>query len=362
MSRSTEPRRIAARRCVAAAAATLLLAVPSAAAAQSKYPGVGRAATPAEVKAWDIDVRPDFKGLPAGSGSVEKGQQVWEAKCASCHGVFGESNEVFTPLTGGTTAEDIRTGRVRSLTSPDTARTSMMKLSSVSTLWDYVNRAMPWNAPKTLTTEEVYAVVAYMLNLADIVPGDFVLSERNIAEVQRRLPNRDGMTREHGLWDVKGKPDVANVACMKDCAVEARLASALPEHAKGAHGNLADQNRLVGPTRGDGTPAAGAGGGRAKPAGEAPSVTTSPAKLDVSALARQKACLSCHATDKKIVGPAFREVAQRHKGKPEAAAQLAERVRKGSSGNWGPIPMPANPDLSEADARALVQWILDGTS
>ena len=68
------------------------------------YPGIGRAATPKEVAAWDIDVRPDFKGLPTGSGSVAQGQDVWEAKCASCHGIFGESNEVFTPLVGGTTA------------------------------------------------------------------------------------------------------------------------------------------------------------------------------------------------------------------------------------------------------------------
>src|SRR5688572_22767392 len=135
----------------------LLLAVLAAAAlgAQAQgFPGIGRSATPAEVKAWDIDVRPDLQGLPKGSGSVARGQQVWEGKCASCHGVFGESNEVFTPLIGGTTAEDIKAGRVKSLTSPDTPRTTMMKLSTLSTLWDYVNRAMPWNAPKTLTTEE----------------------------------------------------------------------------------------------------------------------------------------------------------------------------------------------------------------
>ena len=69
-----------------------------------KFPGLGRAATPAEVAAWDIDVRPDFKGLPKGSGTAEQGQELWEAKCASCHGVFGESNEVFTPIVGGTTA------------------------------------------------------------------------------------------------------------------------------------------------------------------------------------------------------------------------------------------------------------------
>jgi S-disulfanyl-L-cysteine oxidoreductase SoxD len=325
----------------------LLLAAGNVA-AQGKFPGVGRAATPAEIKAWDIDVRPDFKGLPPGSGSVEKGQHVWEAKCASCHGVFGESNEVFTPLIGGTTAEDIKAGRVKALTSPDTPRTTMMKLSSVSTLWDYVNRAMPWNAPKTLTPEEVYAVVAYMLNLADIVPADFVLSERNIAEVQKRLPNRDGKTTQHGLWDIRAKGDVTNVACMKDCPTEARLASALPEHAKGTHGDLAAQNRAVGPVRG------------ATPQAQAPETAT-PAKADIADLAKRKACLSCHGIDKKIVGPAFREIAQRYKGRAEAPALLAERLKKGSSGNWGPIPMPPNPDLPEQDARALVRWILDGT-
>jgi cytochrome c len=91
---------------------TLLLAVVPAQAG-TQFPGVGRAATPAEIAAWDIDVRPDFKGLPPGSGSVAKGQQVWDAKCAACHGTFGESNEVFAPIVGGTTAEDIRTGRAR---------------------------------------------------------------------------------------------------------------------------------------------------------------------------------------------------------------------------------------------------------
>src|SRR5215472_13006168 len=82
--------------------------------AGTAFPGVGRAATPDEISAWDIDVRPDFKGLPPGSGSVAKGQEIWESKCATCHGTFGESNEVFTPLVGGTTSDDIRTGHVKS--------------------------------------------------------------------------------------------------------------------------------------------------------------------------------------------------------------------------------------------------------
>jgi mono/diheme cytochrome c family protein len=99
-------------------AALLLGSAALAAVAQSAnpFPGVGRAATPKEVAAWDIDVRPDFKGLPKGSGTVVQGMDIWEAKCASCHGVFGESNEVFSPLIGGTTKDDIKTGRVKRLT------------------------------------------------------------------------------------------------------------------------------------------------------------------------------------------------------------------------------------------------------
>lgn len=313
--------------------------------AAAGYPGVGRPATPAEIAAWDIDVRPDFKGLPRGSGSVAKGQVVWEAKCASCHGTFGESNEVFQPIVGGTTAADIQAGRVSSLVTGDTARTTLMKLSTVSTLWDYINRAMPWTAPKTLTTEEVYAVTAYILNLGDIVPADFVLSDANIAEVQARLPNRGGTTRAHGLWDVKGKPDVKNAACMKDCATELGVASALPEYAREAHGNLGQQNRPIGAVRGADVAAVAA-----KPAA---------AVTPMAELAKRKACLACHGVDKRVMGPAFREISARYEGKSVEAA-LLEKLKRGGGGAWGPIPMPPNPDLAEADARALVQWILAG--
>src|SRR5205809_4047834 len=97
-----------------AACAAMTILVPAQAGAQ--FPGVGRPATPAEIKAWDIDVRPDFAGLPPGSGSVADGQKLWESRCATCHGTFGESNEVFPPIVGGTTAEDVKAGRVKSLT------------------------------------------------------------------------------------------------------------------------------------------------------------------------------------------------------------------------------------------------------
>ena len=148
-----------------------LLSMP--AVASEKYPGIGRVATPSELAAWDIDVRPDFKGLPAGSGSVAQGMDVWEAKCSSCHGVFGESNQVFSPIVGGTTAEDVKTGRVARLTDQAyPGRTTLMKVPTLSTLWDYINRAMPWNQPKSLTKDEVYAVLAYLLNLGNIVPDN----------------------------------------------------------------------------------------------------------------------------------------------------------------------------------------------
>ena len=183
------------------ASALVAAALAGSAWAQGAYPGVGRAATAQEVAAWDIDVRPDFKGLPKGSGSVAQGQEIWEARCASCHGIFGEANQVFSPLVGGTTADDIRTGRVARLNdSGFPGRTTLMKVSTLSTLWDYINRAMPWNAPKSLTTDEVYAVTAYLLNLGGIVPDDYTLSDANMVATQQLLPNRNGTSTKHGLW------------------------------------------------------------------------------------------------------------------------------------------------------------------
>jgi len=246
--------------------ALLIAGAAGSAVAWDRYPGIGREATPAEVKAWDIDVRPDFVGLPKGRGNVDDGMALWETHCTSCHGVFGESNEVFTPIVGGITQKDIETGRVAALvTGSFPQRTTMMKVPTISTLFDYIQRAMPWTAPKSLNPDEVYAILAYLLNLAEVVPADFELSDENIREVQERMPNRNGMTTDHGMWPGAsaakggigngGTPDVKNVACMKDCKKEVVIASALPEYAQDAHGNLAEQNRPVGQTRGKPTAA-----------------------------------------------------------------------------------------------------------
>ncbi|MBE7942617.1 c-type cytochrome [Ramlibacter aquaticus] len=330
------------------------------------YPGIGRDATPDEVKAWDIDVRPDFKGLPPGSGSVAKGQDVWESKCASCHGVFGEANSVFNPLVGGTTAEDIRTGRVAALRRNDyPGRTTLMKVPTVSTLWDYIHRAMPWNAPKSLTVDEVYAATAYLLNLADVVPSDFTLSDKNIAEVQQRMPNRNGMASAHAMWPGGGlpgsqpKPDVQGSNCMKDCPVEAKVTSLLPEFALGANGNLAEQNRLVGPQRGIDTRAPAARGAAPAAAASAAAAATAAAATvavpaEVLALMQKSSCTSCHAADHRVVGPSWTEVAARHKGK---ADYLVGKIRSGGSGTWGAIPMPPQAGVDDATVRRIATWL-----
>jgi cytochrome c551/c552 len=328
---------------------TLLTLLPLLAAAQS-YPGIGRDATPRELAAWDIDVRPDFKGLPKGAGTVAQGQTIWEAQCASCHGVFGESNEVFHPIVGGTTKDDVKTGRVASLADNSfPGRTTLMKLSSMATLWDYIHRAMPWTNPKSLKPDEVYAVSAYILHLGGIVPADYRLSDANIADAQKLLPNRNGMTTDHALWPGAkraARPDVAATACMRDCVTEPKVASLLPEHARNAHGNLAEQNRAVGAQRGAQTSPAPA--------------ATKPAQEGAAALlANKHGCVACHGLENKILGPSFRDIAKAYGARTDAQAYLSGKIVAGSSGVWGAIPMPPQ-TLGEADAKAIAQWLAAG--
>ena len=340
--------------------------------ASAKYAGIGRAATPQEVAAWDTDVRPDFKGLPKGAGSVAQGQVVWEAQCASCHGVFGESNAMFAPLVGGTTAADMKTGHAARLNDPAfPGRSTLMKLSSVSTLWDYIHRAMPWNAPKSLSTEQVYAVTAYLLHLGGVLPEPFVLSNSNIADVQQLLPNRNGSSTAHGLWPGKrlgnsGQPDVKAVACMKNCVPEPKVASFVPDFARNDHGNLALQQRSVGPQRGidtSGPAASGTASGMAAgtAAGIAASSAADPAQTHARALAlaQKHNCLACHGVDRAIVGPALREVAARYAQRQDAAHYLAGKIKAGGQGAWGSMAMPPQ-TLTEEDTETLARWLAAG--
>jgi len=194
-----------------------------------------------------------------------------------------------------------------------------------------------------------------MLNLAGVVPDDYVLSDRNIAEVQQRMPNRNGMATAHALWPGSGiagtaaRPDVAATACMKDCPVEGRVASSLPDFARNAHGNLAEQNRLVGAQRGSATGAtAGVAAGAPAAAGSA-----MPGEL----LARNS-CTACHAPDRKTIGPSWAEIAARHAGQ---GAYLAGKIKSGGAGVWGSMPMPPQ-EISAEDAQRIAAWLASGAS
>ena len=312
--------------------------------------GIGRLASDAEIAAWDIDVRPDFLGLPAGSGDVWQGEEIWLAQCASCHGDFGDANHIFAPLVlGNITEEDIAQGRVAALQNPAITRTTLMKVPTLSTLWDYIYRAMPWNAPKSLTPDEVYALLAYILNLGYVVEDDFVLSDANIRLVQQRMPNRNGMTRDHGLWSVSGSPDVLGHTCLSDCVVDTAVTSSLPAYAMNAHGNLAEQSRSWGPYPGQWT---------AAPLAQNEAVSAATLTIPTQQLTTA-GCTACHQMTGLLVGPSFHAIRGRYVGS-EHAAYLQNRITQGGSGVWGELPMPAMPDVGADALQDIIAWLISG--
>jgi len=164
------------------------------------YFGIGEVATPEQISGWDIDIRPDGEGLPEGEGSVADGEWLYEAQCAECHGSFGEGVGRYPVLAGG--QGTLSDGRP--------TRTVGSYWAHLSTLWDYIHRAMPFTAPESLSDDEVYAITAYVLYLNDIVDDEFVLSKASFLSVE--MPNAAGFYRDD-------RPDVSNIRCMEDCLV-----------------------------------------------------------------------------------------------------------------------------------------------
>src|SRR5437588_10590868 len=161
-----------------AAFAVSALVCATAAQAQSPY-GIGRSATPAEISGWNIDVDRHGNNLPPGSGTVSHGREVFDQQCAACHGAKGEGG-VGDRLVGG----------LGTLATPNPVRTVGSYWPYAPTLFDYIRRAMPQNAPQSLSNDEVYAVSAYILSLNGIVPTDATLDARSLAAI--KMPNRDG--------------------------------------------------------------------------------------------------------------------------------------------------------------------------
>jgi cytochrome c len=155
-----------------------LLASMNSVQAQSRY-GIGRAATPEEIAGWNIDVGRDGRGLPAGSGSVSHGHDVFASQCAACHGEKGEGG-VGDRLVGGQ----------GTLATAKPVRTVGSYWPYAPTLFDYIRRAMPQTAPQSLSNDDVYAVSAYILSLNGIVPADAMLDAKTLAAI--KMPNRAG--------------------------------------------------------------------------------------------------------------------------------------------------------------------------
>jgi cytochrome c len=180
-------------------AAAALLAAPAAAGDFD----LGRPATENEVKAWDIDIRPDGQGLPDGSGTVAEGEEIYTNQCAYCHGDFGEGIDRWPVLAGGW----------GTLTQERPVKTVGSYWPFLSTVYDYVHRAMPFGAAQTMTDDQVYAVTAYVLYLNDVITDyDYELSKENFTEIE--MPNE-------GNFYMDPRPDIPQVEnaepCMENC-------------------------------------------------------------------------------------------------------------------------------------------------
>lgn len=160
--------------------------------------GYGKTATAEEIAGWDIDIRPDGKGLPPGGATPEDGEMLYEQQCASCHGSFGEGVGRYPILAGGE----------GTLTEARPEKTVGSYWPYASTLWDYIHRAMPFTAPQSLSDQEVYAITAYVLYLNDLIDYDFELTAETLPQIE--MPNESA-------FYLDDRPDVKAKRCMKNC-------------------------------------------------------------------------------------------------------------------------------------------------
>ncbi|WP_424943286.1 c-type cytochrome [Aliiroseovarius crassostreae] len=178
----------------------------SAAPVTAEKMGLGRPATEAEIAAWDLDVFPDGSNLPEGSGDVWTGEEVFADNCAVCHGDFAEGVGNWPKLAGG----------ADTLADEDPLKTVGSYWPYLSTTFDYVRRSMPFGSAQTMSNDDVYAIVAYILYSNDLVDDDFTLSKETFLSVD--MPNADGFIvddraeTEYGIFTNR---------CMEGCKPEA---------------------------------------------------------------------------------------------------------------------------------------------
>ena len=177
--------------------------------AENRKYNIGKLATKTEVAGWDIDVRPDGVGAPKGSGNAIDGEEIYVNRCAACHGDFGEGVDRWPVLVGGD----------GTLASHDPEKTTGSYWPYASTIFDYVYRSMPFGEAQTLTHDETYKLVAYLLNMNEIIDEDFVLSDKNIGKI--KMPNASGFLLPDPRPDVTKYKD--GQPCMKNCDVPLKI-------------------------------------------------------------------------------------------------------------------------------------------
>lgn len=184
--------------------------------------GLGRKALEQEIFAWDLEIAPDGTGLPVGSGSVSYGEEVFSEQCSVCHGDFAEGVDRWPELAGGE----------GTLADEDPLKTVGSYWPYLSTAWDYIHRSMPYGYAQSLSDDDVYAMLAYILYSNDIIDDEeFVLSNENFLDVE--MPNANGFIIDDR--DVTEYPLFTRDPCMEDCkqnvevTMRARVLDVTPE-------------------------------------------------------------------------------------------------------------------------------------
>jgi len=191
------------------ASALLLPVIASSSVSAEQRPfGLGQIATAEQVAGWDIDVRPDGLGAPVGTGNAMDGEEIYAERCSACHGDFGEAVDNWPVLVGG----------AGTLTSHDPVKTTGSYWPYASTMYDYIYRAMPFGEAQSLSHDETYQIVAYLLYMNDIIDDEFEVNQDTIGTIE--MPNRDGFMLPDPRPD--GQP-VSGIACMKDCDVPTKI-------------------------------------------------------------------------------------------------------------------------------------------
>lgn len=172
--------------------------------AEARPFNLGTIATAEEVAGWDIDVRPDGLGAPVGTGNAFDGEEIYAERCASCHGDFGEAVDNWPVLVGGADTLD----------SHDPVKTTGSYWPYASTMYDYIYRAMPFGEAQSLTADETYQIVAFLLYMNDIIDDEFEVSHENIGTIE--MPNRNGFMLPDPRPDAQ---PISGELCMTNCQV-----------------------------------------------------------------------------------------------------------------------------------------------